>query len=119
MTTERTVSIRRFRTGSVFRIAAAGIFFSIVPFFLLMGVFALFGMSSVKWNGAPVYGLNGLLVSPLMGLFAAAFCTGFGGVGMAFGLWFYSKLRPLSLTFLVDDAASATAVGVAGGQGAT
>jgi hypothetical protein len=119
MTKEQTVSVRRFRTGSVFRIAAAGIFFSIVPFFILMGVLALFGISSVKWNGAPVYGINGLLASPLMGLFAAALFTGFGGVGMAFGLWLYSKLKPLSLTFLVDAAEPDAANGVAGGQGAT
>jgi len=113
MATERIIVVRRFRTGSVFRIATAGIFFSLVPFFILMGVLALFGLSTIKWNDVPVLGVRGFLASPLMGLFAASLFTALGGGGMAFGLWLYSKLKPLTLRYLEDDASPplATAVG--------
>ena len=54
MVSDRELVIQRLRTGSVFRLVAAGTFCSIVPFFTLMGVLALFGMDSLKWNNVPV-----------------------------------------------------------------
>jgi hypothetical protein len=104
MIEERTVLIRRFRTGSVFRLVAAGCFFSLVPFTLLMGVLSLFGLRTINWNNAPVLGMKGFLFSPLLGVFIAAIFTAFGGVGMAFGLWIYSKIRPLKLQILEEPS---------------
>jgi hypothetical protein len=103
VTTERTLTIRRLRTGSIFRIVAAGIFLSVVPLFVFFGVLAAFGLNTVKWNNVPILGIKGLLVSPLMGIFAAALFTAFAGVGMGFGLWFYSKFRPLTLRVVEDE----------------
>ena len=70
---ERTWVIRRFSTGSVFRVVAAGAFFSLIPLALFFGVLAMFGLNTVKWNNQPIYGFSGLLVSPFIGvmLFAA------------------------------------------------
>jgi hypothetical protein len=98
----RTLTIRRFRTGSVFRIVAAGAFLSLVPFACLMGVFALFGFHTVTWNHQPVTGIVGLIASPFIGLFLAALFTAFFGVCLAFGLWLYSKIRPLTLHILEE-----------------
>ena len=108
MTVDRTITVRRLRTGSVFRLLAAGIFFSTVPFFILMGGFAGLGFNTLRWNNEPVLGIKGLLLSPLMGLIAAAIFTALAGAGVSFGLWLYSKFRPLTLRMLEDTDAPAT-----------
>jgi hypothetical protein len=41
-------------------------------------------------------------VSPLLGVMMAAFFTAFGGVALAFGLWLYSKFRPLRLRIVEE-----------------
>ena len=108
MTVDRTITVRRLRTGSVFRLLATGIFFSTVPFFILMGVFAALGFNTLRWNNEPVLGIKGLLLSPLMGLIAAAIFTALAGAGVSFGLWLYSKFRPLTLRMLEDTDTPAT-----------
>ncbi|HEV7716962.1 MAG TPA: hypothetical protein VGO53_15290 [Steroidobacteraceae bacterium] len=104
MKPERSICIRRLSTGSVFRLVAVGIFFSVVPFCLLMGVFAAFGFNAIRWNNEPVLGLKGLLISPFVGVFIGAIFTAVAGAGMAFGLWLYSKLKPMNLRVLEDVA---------------
>jgi|SRR5580704_7644370 hypothetical protein len=106
---ERTLVIRRLSTGSVFRVVAAGAFFSLIPLALLFGVLALFGLDTVRWNNQAMHGISGLLVSPLIGLMLAAFFTAFGGVALAFGLWIYSRVRPLRLRFIEDSVAGSGA----------
>jgi hypothetical protein len=103
MTHERTLTVRRIHTRTVFRLLAAGIFCSIVPFTVLMGVLAAFGMKTVSWNNEPVTGITGLLASPFIGLFIAAFFTAIAGVGIAFGLWLYSRFRPLTMHLIEED----------------
>src|SRR3982750_4368038 len=107
MTEDHSIEIRRIRTGSVFRIVAAGTFFSITPFFILMGVLAAFGMDSLKWNNQPIVGLKAILAGPFMGLFAAALFTALIGLMLSLGLWLYSKFRPLSIRVLLEGASSA------------
>ena len=107
MTQSRTLIIRRFSTGSVFRIVAAGAFLSVIPFACFMGVFALFGFHTVTWNNESIVGFRGLLASPLIGLFLAALFAGFFGVFLAFGLWLYSKIRPLTLLIYEDGIGGA------------
>ena len=106
---ERTLVIRRLSTGSVFRVVAAGAFFSLVPLTLFFGVMALFGLDTIKWNNQAMHGISGLLVSPLIGLMLAAFVTAFGGVALAFGLWLYSRVRPLRLRYIEDSVANSGA----------
>jgi len=102
MANDRVIVIRRLRTGSVFRVAAAGIFFSLIPFAMVMGVCGLFGMDTLSWNEKPVHGVTALVASPFVGAFIAAMFTAFGGSGLAFGLWLYSKFKPLRLTVVED-----------------
>ena len=104
MSDSRPLTIQRLSTGSVFRIVAPGAFFSLVPFAVLMGVFALFGFKTVSWNQQPVLGVSGLLVSPLIGAFIAAVFTAFAGVALSFGLWLYSKWQPLRLQVYDEPA---------------
>ena len=95
-----TFIIRRLKTGSVFRLVAAGTFFSLVPFCTLLGLLALFGSEYIKLNEEPVVGLKGLIVSPFVGIFFAVIVTALFGVMLAFGLWVYSQWKPLALDFV-------------------
>jgi hypothetical protein len=78
-----------------------------IPFAMLMGVFALFGFQTLTWNHEPVTGIKGLVASPFIGLFLAALFTAFMGVCLSFGLWLFSKVRPLSLSVVEDPAGGA------------
>jgi len=102
VSTNRILSIRRLGTGSVFRLAAIGFSCSLIPFALLMGVFALFGFHTVSWNQQPITGVEGLLASPFIGLFLAVLFTIFIGTFLSLGLWIYSKIRPLALQVFED-----------------
>ena len=62
-----------------------------------MGCFALFGADTLTWNKEQMHGIAALLVSPFVGLFIALIFTLFLGSAMAFGLWVYSKFRPITL----------------------
>jgi hypothetical protein len=104
MVQERVLTVRRLAVGSVLRLIAVGFCFSLVPFFVLMGILAGFGKSTLTWNGAPVYGLKAVLLSPVMGVMAALLFTAVAGMGIVLGLWIYSKWKPLRLTVLEDDA---------------
>ena len=108
MSIDRPVTIRRIRTGSVFRLMAAGVFCSVLPLCLFFGVLALFGLNTIKWNNQPIYGIKGLLLSPVIGGMIAAAFTILGGVGVSFGLWVYSRFRPLSLVLVEDSDSAAT-----------
>ena len=107
MSHQRAVTIRRLSIGSVFRLVAIGCFGSMVPFAVLMGVFALFGFHTVTWNHQPVIGLSGLSASPFIGVFVAALFTIFMGVFLSVGLWLYSKLRPVTIIIFEDLASGA------------
>ena len=101
-----TIRIRRLRTGSVFKIMAAGCMCFFVPLFVLMGVLASFGIQALTWNGAPIFGIKALVASPFIGMLAGAMFAGMGGVGMSMGLWLYSKFRPLTLDVVREPAAA-------------
>ncbi|MGD0494320.1 MAG: hypothetical protein ABSC32_22600 [Steroidobacteraceae bacterium] len=100
---DRTLIIRRLSTSSVFRIVAAGTFFFFIPLAVLFGVLALFGLNTIRWGNQPIYGISGLLLSPVIGLVLAGLLTAMGGFALACGLWLYSKFRPLRLR-LIEDA---------------
>ena len=109
MSEDRTLIVRRLRTGSIFRIVIAGGFFSLVPFAIVMGGFAFFGFHTVTWNNEPLTGLTGLVASPFIGALAAALFSGFFGLFLSFGLWLYSKVRPLTLRVIEETTPSAGA----------
>ena len=93
-TSNQSLLICRLRTGTVFRLLATGFFGSLVPFSVAMGVLAAFGLHTITWNKAPVTGLSGLMLSPVIGILGALLFTAFFGTAVAFGLWIMSKLRP-------------------------
>jgi hypothetical protein len=99
------ITVRRVSAGTLYKLVAIGSSITFVLFSIIMGCFALFGFHTVTWNHHPLTGISGLVASPFIGLFIAAIFTIFLGSGMAFGLWLYSKFRPVTLLVRVPDSA--------------
>lgn len=83
--------------GTTFKIVAIGMLVTFIPFSVLMGCFALFGANTITWNNQNIYGIKAIIASPFIGLFIAVIFTLILGSAMAFGLWVYSKFKPLTL----------------------
>ena len=95
-----TITVKRLRSGTVFKLLLLGNLIFFLPFSLLAGVLSMFGASTISWNGQVVTGLPALLVSPLSGaLFALVFSV-LGWISVFIGLWIYSAFRPLELEFI-------------------
>ncbi len=92
------ITIERLSVKSVFKLVALGLLFSVVPFFVLMGCFALFGANTLTWNNQHVHGISALIAAPFMGVFVASGFTLFVGASMSFGLWVFSKFKPLTVS---------------------
>lgn len=92
------IKIQRLSVWSVYKVIAIALSCSFVPFSLLMGVFSLFGAKTVTWNNQHLIGWSGLFASPFLGVFLAFLFTVFLGTFCVFGLWLYSKIKPLTLT---------------------
>ncbi len=97
----REITVHRLSAGTVFKLVATGLASTIIPFSVLMGFLSLFGASTVTWNQQTVTGVYGLIASPFIGLVVVLFLTMFLGSCVTFGLWMFSKLRPMTL--LVKD----------------
>lgn len=92
-------SVRQLSTGSVYKLIACGTVCSLVPLMTLMGLLSTFGWGSVKMNGHALTGLSGLVLSPLVGLMLAMVLTAIVGSLVALGLWLYSLLQPMQLSY--------------------
>lgn len=98
-----TISANRLSVGSVYKLWFIGLGTSMLPLGVVLGVFAMFGFNTVAWNQQPLHGIAGLIGGPLVGIFVALLFTAILGSASAFGLWLYSKFRPITL--LIKDAA--------------
>ncbi len=96
----QVVCVRRLAAGSVFKLLAIGLTFSLVPFSVLAGIMAQFGVGIVIWNGQPLSGFAALIASPFIGLFLALLFSIPLGIACVFGLWLFSRFLPLRLTMI-------------------
>lgn len=94
---EQQFTVRTVRAGTIYKLLLLGLLLSMVPLSTLMGIAALFGADTVKWNGEPLHGWLGLLASPFLGIFIALLFTGFVGTLTCLGLWLLSWFRPIKL----------------------
>jgi hypothetical protein len=94
-----TVAVKRISVGSVYKLFAVGLAFGMVPLGLFFGVLAFFGANTVTWNGRHLTGIAGLFGGPLIGVFLSLLFTALVGSLCAFGLWLYSLLRPLQISY--------------------
>jgi branched-subunit amino acid ABC-type transport system permease component len=100
----KEITVNRVSAGTLFKLVAIGLSITFILFSVLMGCFALFGAHTVTWNKHPLTGFSGLVASPFIGILIAVIFTIFLGSCMAFGLWLYSKFKPLTLLVRVSDA---------------
>jgi hypothetical protein len=105
---QKSITIKRFTAGTLFKIVGIGCSISLIGFAVLMGVFALFGAHTVNWNRQPITGISGLVASPFIGFFLAALFTIFGWIGFALSFWLFSLFGSLRVDYISDDVASET-----------
>lgn len=91
--------VRRIRTSSIYRLVAIGAAVGAIPLCTLLGVLAFFNLIALYWNGEIVTGPKALAVGPLMGVLFALLGTALFGSAMAFGLWLYSRFKPIELEY--------------------
>lgn len=91
------ISLTRLYVGSVYKLVFIGLVFSLLPLCVVFGVLAGFGFNTVQWNGRQVYGVMGFVLGPVVGILMTGFLTVALGTACVFGLWLFSKFRPLSL----------------------
>ena len=91
------IIVQRLSMGSLFKLLIIGLSLTFFPICILFGVMAFFGTSTIQWNNEYVYGLSGLLVSPVIGVMLVAMMSCFVGFATGIGLWLYSQFRPISL----------------------
>ncbi len=105
---QKSIIIKRFTAGSLFKIVAIGCSISLIGFAVLMGFFALFGGHTVHWNRDSLTGIAGLIASPFIGLFLAALFTMFGWLGFALSFWLFSLFGRLRVDYIADESSSQT-----------
>ncbi|MBP7393311.1 MAG: hypothetical protein KA945_05680 [Zoogloea sp.] len=94
----KEITIERLSVKSIFKLVALGLLFSFVPFFVLMGCFALFDANTLTWNNQHIHGISALIAAPFMGVFVASGFTLFVGTFMSIGLWICSKFKSLTVS---------------------
>jgi hypothetical protein len=96
------ISTIRISTGTIYKLWFIGLSSSMLPLGILCGVLAAVGFNTVRWNGQPLHGVSGLLGGPLISMFVAILFAAFLGTASAFGLWLFSKFRPISIAVKSD-----------------
>lgn len=92
------ISTPRVSTGSIFKLVLIGTTVSLVLFGFVLGVLGALGVwgpGTVQWNGKTLYGMQAFVASPFIGLVASLISTLMSGSLVAFGLWLYSKFKPV------------------------
>ena len=92
-----TISTSRISTGTIYKLWFIGLFASMLPLSTLLGVLSAFGFNTVIWNGQPLHGVSGLFGGPLIGIFISVLFTAVFGSAAAFGLWLFSKFKPITV----------------------
>ena len=96
------ISATRISTGTIYKLWFIGLFVSLLPLGIFFGVLAMFGFDTVTLNGQPIHGFAGLIGGALIGALVAVLFTAYLGSAAAFGLWLFSKFKPISIAVRGD-----------------
>ena len=91
------IIVQRLSMGSLFKLLIIGSSLTFSPICIMFGIMAFFGRPTIAWNNEYVYGLSGLLVSPVIGVMLVAMVSCVIGFTTGIGLWLYSQFKPISL----------------------
>jgi hypothetical protein len=93
------LTVAKLRAGTIYKLLGVGLMVALLPLFTLFGLLAAADLSTLTWNEQPVTGLKAIVIGPLMGVFLAAMFTAVIGSVTAFGLWLYSKFKPIEIEY--------------------
>jgi hypothetical protein len=93
------LTVAKLRAGTIYKLLGVGLMVALLPLFTLFGLLAAADLSTLTWNEQPVTGLKAIVIGPLMGVFLAAVFTAVIGSVTAFGLWLYSKFKPIEIEY--------------------
>jgi len=93
------ITAKKITKGSVFKINFIGLATGFFIIFLIFGVLAIFGAETVKWEDQPITGVKGFITAMLMWPFFSFFFAGFVWLISILGLWLYSFIKPITISF--------------------
>lgn len=93
------ITAKKISKGSVFKIYFLGLAGGFFVLFFIFGVSAIFGAETVKWEEQPITGIMGFITAMLMWPFFSFFFAGFMWLISILGLWLYSFIKPITISF--------------------
>ncbi|RMA77495.1 hypothetical protein [Umboniibacter marinipuniceus] len=93
------ITAKKLTKGSVFKIYFLGLAGGFFVLFFIFGISAIFGAETVKLEGQPVTGIMGFVTAMLMWPFFSFFFAGFMWLISILGLWLYSLIKPITISF--------------------
>ncbi|GIU02169.1 hypothetical protein [Shewanella algidipiscicola] len=93
------VSAKNISKRSFFKLLFQSIGYGLMSFTLLMGILAIFGFETIKWNHEAVTGISGFLVSIPLGLLIGLLFTLFMWLLGILGLWVNSYFGGVTIVF--------------------
>jgi hypothetical protein len=99
------IEIKRLTFDTIFRLLFFGFLFSLVPFFIIFGIFSLFGIggTSFTFDSQVISGIPALIYSPFIGLFITLIFTAIFGVFISFGLWLFSNMKVFVVGYIATS----------------
>ena len=93
------ITAKKISKGSVFKIYFLGIAGGFFIPFLIFGISAIFGAETVRWQDGFVTGFMGFVAAMIMWPFFSFFFAAFMWLISIFGLWLYSLIKPITISF--------------------
>lgn len=100
------IRAKKLKKASLFKLIFVSTLIPMGLFFLLCGIAAAFGASTVTLNGASQTGWQGLLAAVIMFPFFVLIFSGLTWIFAALGLWMYSWFRDIEIE-VVEGSVSA------------
>lgn len=104
--TKKTVISKGVTFGSLFKIFFLGLFFSLGIPLLVLGVLAMLGNHIFFWDNQVILGLKGLLFGIVLAPSIAITMGFLLSAIVGFGLWLYTRLFFLRVTFKLRSSFS-------------
>ena len=93
------ITAKKLTKGSIFKIYFLGLAGGFFFLFFIFGISAIFGAETVKWEEQPITGFKGFIAAMLMWPFFSFFFAGSMWLISLLGLWLYSLIRPITISF--------------------
>ncbi len=106
------IRARNISGGSLYKLLLIGISTPLLLFILLCGIASLFDADTVHWGDKPITGIWGLISAVIMYPVSCVMSAAFAWLGIAFGLWIYSRFRKIEITFVDGEVVPEASAGL-------